>query len=303
MLMPMLTFWQAASQEAPKAADKAEKVDIGGTIIHHITNSNEIELPILGYVKLPHFDPIHIGNLTIDLSPTKHVVMIWLVALLLLVIFSILARPKLIPRGLYNAMEALISFVREEIVRPNFGEKTDRYIHYFLTLFFFILFMNLLGLIPYGSTATGNIAVTATLAVVTFFVTQYTAIKSQGIGGYLKHLTAGVHWLLWPIMIPVEVVGLFTKPFALSVRLFANMTAGHVVILSLLGLIFVLKTYFVAPISILFALFIYVLELFVAFLQAYIFTLLSSLFISMGMHHEHHEEHHDAEHPVHAGHH
>jgi len=104
-------------------------------------------------------------------------------------------------------------------------------------------------------------------------------------------------------MIPVEVVGLFTKPFALSVRLFANMTAGHVVILSLLGLIFVLKTYFVAPISILFALFIYVLELFVAFLQAYIFTLLSSLFISMGMHHEHHEEHHDAEHPVHAGHH
>ncbi|MCB0833621.1 MAG: F0F1 ATP synthase subunit A [Bacteroidetes bacterium] len=276
--------------QEPQTGEAAEKVDIGGTILHHITNSHELELPIVGVVKLPHFDPIHIGGLTVDLSPTKHVVMMWFVAVLLVLVFGLIARPRLVPRGLYNFLESIVVFIREEVVRPNFGELTDRYINYFLTIFWFILFMNLLGLIPYGATATGNIAVTATLAVITFLVTQYTAIRSQGLGGFLKHLTGGVHWMLWPIMVPVELVGLFTKPFALAVRLFANMTAGHVVILSLLGLIFVLKTYFVAPVSIAFALFIYVLELFVGFLQAYIFTMLSALFIGMGLHHAH-EEH------------
>jgi F-type H+-transporting ATPase subunit a len=281
----------ALFQETQQAAQAPEKVDIGGTILHHITNSNEIELPFIGAVHLPHFPDLHIAGLTINLSPTKHVVMMWLVAALLLFVFTVLARPKLIPRGLYNFFEMLVVFIREEIVRPNFGRLTDRYVHYFLTIFFFILFMNLLGLIPYGATATGNIAVTATLAVCTFILTQTVAIQSQGIVGFLKHLTAGVHPLLWPIMIPVEIVGLFTKPFALAVRLFANMTAGHVVILSLIGLIFVLKTFFVAPISVAFALFIYVLELFVGFLQAYIFTLLSALFIGMGLHHAHDEHH------------
>lgn len=272
---------------AATVAGGGDKVDIGGTILHHITNSNRIEVPFIGYVDLPQFADIHIGGMTINLSPTKHVVMMWIVALLLLLIFTVLARPKLIPRGLYNFFESIVVYIREEIVRPNFGALTDRYVNYFLTVFFFILFMNLLGLIPGGATATGNISVTATLAVCTFLLTQITAIRSQGIVGFLKHLTAGVHWLLWPIMIPVEIVGLFTKPFALSVRLFANMTAGHVVILSLLGLIFVLKTWWVTPVSVAFALFIYVLELFVAFLQAYIFTLLSALFIGMGIHHAH----------------
>jgi F-type H+-transporting ATPase subunit a len=288
MFLNALILQEAGQKAAHAAAEKTpEKVDIGGSIIHHITNSHELELPFIGPIELPHFDPIHIGQWTLDLSPTKHVVMMWLAALLLLFIFTVLARPSVIPKGLYNFFESIIVFVREEIVRPNFGEATDRYVNYFLTLFFFILFMNLLGLIPYGASATGNIAVTATLAVVTFLVTQYTAIKSQGLFGFLKHLTGGVHWLMWPIMIPVEIVGLFTKPFALSIRLFANMTAGHVVILSLIGLIFVLKTYFVAPISVGFALFIYVLELFVAFLQAYIFTFLTTLFIAAAVAPEH----------------
>lgn len=290
--------WQHAETAADTAkaagttAEHGGNVDIGGTILHHITNSNQIELPFIGPVTLPHFSDIHIAGLTINLSPTKHVVMMWLVALLLLLIFTVLARPRLIPKGLYNFFESIVVYIREEIVRPNFGALTDKYVNYFLTVFFFILFMNVLGLIPFGSTATGNISVTATLAVCTFLLTQITAIRSQGLLGFLKHLTAGVHWLLWPIMVPVEVVGLFTKPFALSVRLFANMTAGHVVILSLLGLIFVLKTWYVAPVSVAFALFIYVLELFVAFLQAYIFTLLSALFIGMGIHHAHDAEHH-----------
>ncbi len=292
MLLNALTaLWQEhAPKVAEKASEQAEKIDIGGTIIHHVSNSREIELPFLGLIQLPHFADWHILGMTVNMSPSKHVVMMWIVAVLLLVIFSFLARPTLIPKGLYNFFEMLVVFIREEVVRPNFKEKTDKYISYFLTLFFFILFMNLLGLIPYAASATGNIAVTATLATVTFFVTQYTAIKSQGLGGYLKHLTGGVHPMIWPIMIPVEVIGLFTKPFALTIRLFANMIAGHIVILSLIGLIFVLKSYFIAPISIAFALFIYLIELFVAFVQAYIFTLLSSLFIGMGIHHAH-EEH------------
>ena len=287
MLFSLMNLFQESQTEHAAG----EKVDIGKTIIHHVSNDHAIEIPFLGQVQLPHFDPIHIGNLTVDLSPTKHVVMIWIVAILLSLLFTILARPKIIPRGLYNFFEMMVVFIREEVVRPNFGKKTDNFVNYFLTLFFFILFMNLLGLIPYGATATSNIAVTATLAVFTFLITQYTAIRSQGLFGFLKHLTGGVHWSLWPIMIPVEFIGLFTKPFALTIRLFANMIAGHIVILSLIGLIFVIHSYFVVPISIAFALFIYMIELFVAFVQAYIFTLLSAFFIGMGIHHEHSEPH------------
>jgi F-type H+-transporting ATPase subunit a len=297
---------QEATKTAGKAAEEAGKVDIGGTILHHITNSHELELPFLGVVKLPHFDPIQIGSLTIDLSPSKHVVMMWIVAVLLLLVFTVLARPKLIPKGLYNFFESIIVFIREEIVRPNFGDKTDSYINYFLTVFFFILFSNLLGLIPYGSTATGNIAVTATLAVCTFLVTQYSAVKAQGILGYFKHLMGGIDQMdmniamkavLIVIMVPVEFIGLFTKPFALCIRLFANMTAGHVVILSLIGLIFVLKSVWVGLfVSIPMSLFIYMLELFVAFLQAYVFTLLSAIFIGMALHSGHEEHHAEAGH-------
>jgi F-type H+-transporting ATPase subunit a len=278
-------------QAVVKAAETPGKVDIGGTLLHHISNSHQIELPFIGLIDLPHFPDIHVLGMTINMSPSKHVVMMWLVALLLLVIFIFLARPKLIPRGLYNMFEAVIVFIREEIVRPNFGHLTDKYINYFLTLFFFILFMNLLGLIPYGASATGNVAVTATLAIFTFIVTQITAIRSQGAIGFIKHLTGGVPWYLWLIMIPIEIIGLFTKPFALCIRLFANMTAGHVVILSLIGLIFVLNTIWVAPVSVLFALAMFMLEIFVAFLQAYVFTLLSALFIGLSLKHEHGEGH------------
>ena len=152
--------------------------------------------------------------------------------------------------------------------------------------------MNLLGLIPYGASATGNVSVTAGLAIIAFFMIQISAIRAQGFGHYLAHLTGGVHWALWPIMIPIEVLGLFTKPFALCIRLFANMTGGHIVILALIGLIFVFKSLAVAPVSVAFALGIYMLELFVAFLQAYIFTMLTSLFMGLGMQTESHGHEH-----------
>ena len=123
-------------------------------------------------------------------------------------------------------------------------------------------------------------------------MTQAAAIRSQGIGHYLAHLTGGVHWALWPIMIPIEILGLFTKPFALCIRLFANMTGGHIVIVALIGLVFIFKSWVIAPVPIAFVLGINFLELFVAFLQAYIFTMLTSLFMGLGMVSEHaHEEH------------
>jgi F-type H+-transporting ATPase subunit a len=157
-----------------------------------------------------------------------------------------------------------------------------------LTVFFFILTCNFIGLIPFGATATGNIAVTATLATISFFVIQLGGIMKNGLFGYFKGLLPhGLPTWLIPIMFIVELLGLFTKPFALAIRLFANMTAGHIVILALLGLIFILRTYVVVPVSISFALFIYLLEILVALIQAYIFTMLSSLFIGMAYHQEH----------------
>ncbi len=199
-------------------------------------------------------------------------------------------KSQLVPRGTsQNLLEMLVVFVRDELAIKNIGkEEGPRYTPYLLTAFFFILFMNLLGLFPWMATATGNLAVTVSLAVCTFILTQVAGIRAAGLGGYLKHLTGGVHWSLWPIMIPVEVLGLFTKPFALTVRLFANMLAGHIVIFFLLGLIFIMNSSAVAFVSVPFAFGIYLLELFVAFIQAYVFTMLSALFIGMSVAMGHH---------------
>jgi F-type H+-transporting ATPase subunit a len=193
-----------------------------------------------------------------------------------------------VPKGVSNFTEVLILFVRDEIAKPTIGKGYEKFLPYLLTAFFFILTCNFLGLLPYGSTATGNIAVTATLATLSFIVIQLGGIKHNGFFGYFKGLLPhGLPAWLIPIMLVVELLGLFTKPFALAIRLFANMTAGHIVILALLGLIFILNTYVVIPVSIAFALFIYLLEILVALIQAYIFTMLSSLFIGMAVHQEH----------------
>jgi F-type H+-transporting ATPase subunit a len=183
--------------------------------------------------------------------------------------------------------------VRDEIVTPNMGATGIRYLPYVLTTFFFILIMNLFGLIPYGSSATGNISVTAGLAVIAFIMIQVSAIRAQGLGHYLAHLTGGVPWPLWPIMIPIEILGLFTKPFALCIRLFANMTGGHLVIVSLFGLIFIFKSYTIGVITTSFVVAINFLELFVAFLQAYVFTMLTCIFMGLGIQagHAEHVEH------------
>jgi F-type H+-transporting ATPase subunit a len=255
-------------------------------ILHHIMDSNYLDFEPFGRVFLPQ---LHLFGM--DLSITKHVFFMWVVAFILIVLFSVVAksyRKSLIPRGLTNFIEIIIVFVRDEIVRPTIGHGHERFLPYLLTIFFFILFSNFFGLIPFTATVTSNIAVTATLASFTFFATQIGGIIHHGFFGYFKGLIPpGMPAPLLPLIIVVEILGLFTKPFALCIRLFANMTAGHVVILSLIGLIFIMQTVYVAPVSVGFALFIYLLEILVALIQAYIFTMLSSLFIGMAVHQEH----------------
>lgn len=244
------------------------------------------------------------GELILDFSITRHLVFAILGALIVLAIFVSLARRyqrgigrDTAPRGLFqNMWETLIIFVRDEIAKPTLGDKYARFLPYLLTIFFFILICNLIGLVPFGGTATSNIMVTAVLALCTFVVTQFSGSKD-----YWKHIfnPPGIPVFVKPILIPIEILGMFTKPFALAIRLFANMTAGHLVILNLLGLIFAFTAIFgasagygVSPVSVAFALFIYTLELLVAFIQAYVFTMLSALFIGMATaeHHHHPEE-------------
>src|SRR5919201_393225 len=215
--------------------------------------------------------------------------MMWIAAALIIVIFRYAFRQhRTIPTGIANFLEAMIVFLRDEVVLPNMGEEGRPYLPYLLTVFFFILFCNLLGLIPFGATATGNVSVTAALAIMSLVMIQVSGIREHGLKHHLQNLIPhGLPVLLLPIMIPVEIMGQFTKPFALCIRLFANMTAGHIVILSFLSMIFILKSIFISPISVFFALFISLLELFVAFLQAYIFTMLTALFIGMSIHPQH----------------
>lgn len=270
----------------------AHKADnSSGWIIDHIVDSNVLDFEPFFSVTLPAIH-LNLFGVDLDLSITKHVVFLWLGALIVFLLMLMAARSyrkTLIPKGLANVMEVLVTFIRDEIVAPTVGASyTNKFLPFLGTIFFFILTCNFLGLLPYGSTATSNISVTAALALISFVVTQFAGMRKNGVYGYVKGLIPqGVPVFLLPIMFVVEILGLFTKPFALMIRLFANMTAGHVVIMALIGLIFILKTPFISPVSILFALFIYLLEMLVAVIQAYIFTMLSSLFIGMAIHQEH----------------
>ena len=273
------------SEPVHQAAEHGgEAFNAGELIAHHVLDSQTLETP-WGEIHLPTFHLL--GR---DLPITRTVVMMWIAsALLLLVAWLAARRRSLAPRGLHNVMEAMVVFVRDELARKNIGHNGDRYVPYLLSTFTFILFCNALGLLPYGATATSNIGVTAGLAGMAFLVIQIGGVREYGLVGHFKNLVpAGMPFWLLPIMIPVEIVGMFTKPFALCVRLFANMTAGHVAILSLFSLVFILKSIWVGVIlSVPLALFINGIELLVVFLQAYIFTMLTSLFIGMAVHSQH----------------
>ncbi len=241
-----------------------------------------------------HGEPVEAG-LPLDLSITKNVFMMMLSVIILLVVFLGLARSyKKVgisePKGLQGFIEPVIVFIEEDVAMPNIGEqKYARYMPYLLTIFFFIMLNNLMGLIPFfpfGANVSGNIAVTMVLAIFTFLITTF-----SGNRGYWQHIfnTPGVPVWLAPIMIPVEIIGMFTKPFALMVRLFANITAGHIVVLSLISMIFIFKSVYMSIPSMVMVLFMDLIEILVAFLQAYIFTLLSALFIGMAMPEHHHD--------------
>ena len=274
-----------------------DKPDIGGMILHHTADSHVVELPFgLGEWHLP--TGWYVAG--VDLSPTKHVVFMAFAALLVFVSLWWAGRSLRrrhaegkAPRGFGGAMEALVLFVRNDVAVANIGHGGEKFAPYILTLFFFILYCNLLGLVPWGAAATGNLAVTGALALTAFLVIEISGFVALGPKGYLKTIVmvppgmTGIGAVLMAlIMTPVELIGKLVKPFALCLRLFANMTAGHFVILALMGLIFVFGSYIVAGGVVAFVLFMMCLELLVAFLQAYIFALLTSVFIGL-MQHEH----------------
>jgi F-type H+-transporting ATPase subunit a len=267
-----------------------------GTVPMENKNGELVEKSLKGkIVEVDEHGELVEAGLPLDFSITKNVFMMMLSVIILLWVFLSLARSyKKMgisePKGLSGFIEPVIIFIEEDIAIPNIGEERyARFMPYLLTVFFFILLNNLMGLIPFfpfGANVTGNIAVTMVLAVFTFLITQFSSNR-----GHWQHVfnTPGVPVWLAPIMIPVEIIGLITKPFALMIRLFANITAGHIIVLSLISMIFIFKSVFVAVPSLFMVLFMDFIELLVAFLQAYIFTLLSALFIGMAMPEHHHD--------------
>jgi F-type H+-transporting ATPase subunit a len=224
--------------------------------------------------------------------------MLWLSAAAAVTVFPLVARSARSGRRTpaVVAVESLVVFVRDDIVIPSIGEEGRKYLSYFLSLFVFILLMNLLGLVPLDAlrflgfpsvsgTATGNVAVTGGLALLTFLLINIAGIREQGFFAYFRHLapTGLPAWLL-PLMYPVELLGMLTKSFALTIRLFANMIAGHIVMLAFLGLVFMFHKFWIAPLSVAAAVGIVLLDVFVAVLQAYIFTLLSAIFVGGAVH-------------------
>jgi len=280
-------------QVAEHASEPVKEFNAGESILHHILDSREIEVPFFPQYKI-HLPEIHLPDWLggYDISITKHVVMMWIACAILLVAFALASRRRrdAVPSGLRNMLEVIMVYLRDEVARKSIAHGADRFVGYLMTTFFFILICNLLGLIPGMSTATGNISVTAGLAVIAFVVIQVGGIREYGIVQHFKNLVPhGLPVWLIPIMFCLELLSMFIKPFALCIRLFANMMAGHVVILAFISLIFILNQfwYAVAPFAVGFALFVYVLEILVAFLQAYIFTMLTAQFIGMSVHPAH----------------
>ncbi|SES77973.1 F0F1 ATP synthase subunit A [Hymenobacter actinosclerus] len=334
-LFCLLSLTARASEPVATTADatESENFNPGEMILHHIGDSHEWHwfstdndhyttyLPIIAFrpgqgvavfssrhlaegevhegLKLEHEHLVSTdGAKVYDFSITKNVATLMIASALLLVVFMTVARGyakrgTAAPRGVQSFFEPIIVFIRDEVAKKSIGPKYERYLPYLLTVFFFIWFSNLLGLLPGSSNLTGNISVTMTLAVITLLITLFSSNKN-----YWAHIfaTPGVPKLLLPIMIPVELIGIVVKPFSLMVRLFANITAGHIVTLSFISLIFIFRNVGVAPVSLAFGLFINMLELLVAILQAYIFTLLTAMYIGGAV-----EDHHDADYQMGGG--
>ena len=304
-----------------------DKLDIGGMIMHHILDDYQYEimhgviipLPIILYTNNEgliifsssnlfdkdhepikegyrgfyydhgHIAPIDKSLSYIDFSITKNVFFLFLNASLMLFVFLFVAskyrNKKTTPKGIQSLFEPIIIFIRDDIVKPNIGKKYERYLPYMLTLFFFIFFGNVLGLFPAAANLTGNIAVTMVLALLTFLITNFSVNLN-----YWKHIfwTPNVPNVMRIIILPIEIIGVFTKPFSLMIRLFVAITAGHIVLLSFIGMTFIFGSYFVGVMSSLFAVALNIIELLVAGIQAYVFTMFSSVYIGLAIEEGHH---------------
>ena len=301
--------------------DGRKSVDPGELINHHISNSHSweishgltVHLPVILYSGRKgleifssanfyneHHEPVpykgyvlnhgHItledGGYVLDISITKNVLFMLLNAVVMILVFSSVARGYKkneghAPKGIQSFFEPIILFIRDEVVRPSIGSKYERFLPYMLTLFFFIWFGNLMGLLPAAANMTGNISFTLVLALLTMIITFFLGKKT-----YWMHIFNplgntmgwGAKTLLYIVLIPIEVIGLFTKPFSLMIRLFANITAGHIILLSILSLGFIMESVVVGVAGALFAVIMFFLELLVAIMQAYVFTLLSAIY-------------------------
>jgi F-type H+-transporting ATPase subunit a len=225
----------------------------------------------------------------LDLSITKNVASLFLSVIVLVFVFTAVAKGYKngvsAPKGIQSFFEPIIVFVRDDIAKVNIGHKYEKFLPYLLTLFFFILFNNLLGLTPGSANLSGNIAVTMTLALFTFFITNFSGRKA-----YWMHIlwTPGVPLPIRPVILLVEIIGIFTKPISLTLRLFASITAGHIVVLSIIGLGFILQNTAVGVVGTLFSVVITLIEIVVALIQAYVFTLFSSMYIGQAVDDGHH---------------
>ena len=297
------------AHEAGQAAAQ-ETVNIGEMVLHHTADAYSFGLEGLFHDKFvlhwQKWPDVHVGPLTLNFTPTKHVIFMIIAAVLVFLTMAVAARrlkaeraSGKAPKGFANAIEGLVLFIRDDIAIANIGHDGAKFAPFIATLFFFILYMNLLGLLPWGASATGNLAVTGGLAILSFLVVEVSGMMKLGFKGYMKTIfmevpgvggAAGVAMSIG--LAPIELIGKLVKPFALAVRLFGNMTAGHFVVLSLFGIIFLfgsLQTWNYAIGFTTAALVpgIMMLELFVAALQAYVFALLTAIFIGM-MQEEHH---------------
>jgi F-type H+-transporting ATPase subunit a len=286
---PLLHQEGIPTQPAPTAPEDSDD------IMHHVLDERVVKVPFAGYVNLPPAGSWQVGP--VDLTPTKYVISLWLTGLLVLALLLPAAQAAKhsrargdSPRGGHNVIEAIVLFFRDQVVMPNIGHGGEKFVPFVTTLFFFILISNLLGLVPYGASATTSISVTATLAILALITIEYAGMRALG-WGYLntifywnKDLPLWLRIPLFFVLTLVEILGKLAKPFALAVRLMANMTAGKIVIYSLLGLIFVFGSYWIAVGPLVMTVALTFLKIFVAFLQAYIFALLTSVFIGLIRH-------------------
>ncbi|MFD0748634.1 F0F1 ATP synthase subunit A [Mucilaginibacter calamicampi] len=290
--LPVILYTDKGMEVFSSAHFEHGHADYTGKYYTYRLIKDKVNIVGAGGELLPGANLAKIHGTLIDFSITRNIISMWMTIILLLVIFMSVSsayktRTGKAPKGLQSFLEPLIVFVRDDVAIPNIGVKHARYMPLLLTIFFFILINNLFGLLPVFPGAynlTGNIAVTLTLAFIVLIV-----INVSGNKYYWKHIfMPDIPWWLYPIMVPVEMIGIISKPFALMIRLFANITAGHIIVLSLISLIFIFNSLAIAPVSVIFVVFIDTIELLVAFLQAFIFTMLSALFIGAAVEEHHH---------------